>query len=184
MRAQLKFLLPAVAASLTLAACGSSGSGSASQAAATQTSTAASGAGTALVVKSAQNAALGSTVLVDAAGRTLYSLSGEQSGKLICTSSACTAVWHPLTATTATPAGSVGSLATVRRPDGSEQVTYNGMPLYTFTGDTAAGQAKGQGLKDVGTWAAVTVAAGTGAATAPATTQTTTSSGGAGKKYS
>jgi predicted lipoprotein with Yx(FWY)xxD motif len=183
MHADRKLLLPVLASSLTLAACGSSsgGYGSGSQAVATQASTAASGASAALV-RSAPVAALGSTVLVNAGGMTLYSLSGEQSGKFICTSSACLAAWHPLTATTSTPAGSVGSLATVKRPDGTEQVTYNGMPLYTFTGDTAAGEAKGQGLKDVGTWAAVTVGTGTGAATAPATTQTAPSSSGTSKK--
>lgn len=35
-------------------------------------------------------------------------------------------------------------------------MTYKGMPLYTFAEDTAPGQAKGQGIKDVGTWNAVT----------------------------
>jgi predicted lipoprotein with Yx(FWY)xxD motif len=40
------------------------------------------------VVKTASNATLGATVLVDAQGMTLYSLSGERSGKFICTSAA------------------------------------------------------------------------------------------------
>jgi predicted lipoprotein with Yx(FWY)xxD motif len=100
---------------------------------------------------------------------TLYSLSGEHNGKFICTSSACVQVWHPVTASAAgTPSGSVGSLGTVKRPDGTEQVTYKGMPLYTFAADQQPGDAKGQGLKDVGTWTAVTT---TGASTTP-TTQT------------
>ncbi len=37
------------------------------------------------------------------------------------------------------------------------QVTYKGMPLYSFAEDTQPGDAKGQGIKDVGTWSAVTV---------------------------
>ncbi len=178
MRLALKFLVPALAASLTLAACGSgsSSSGSSSQAAATPaatTSSAPAGEGTAAVVKTASNATLGATVLTDAQGMTLYSLSGEKNGKFICTSSACTQVWHPLSASGGTPSGSVGSLGSVKRPDGTEQVTYRGMPLYTFAQDQAPGDARGQGLKDVGTWTAVTTSAkssGASAAAAPATT--------------
>jgi predicted lipoprotein with Yx(FWY)xxD motif len=66
-------------------------------------------------------------------------------------------VWHPLTVSAgAAPRGSVPSLGTVMRPNGVEQVTYKGMPLYTFAQDTAPGQANGEGIKDVGTWNAVT----------------------------
>jgi predicted lipoprotein with Yx(FWY)xxD motif len=36
-----------------------------------------------------------------------------------------------------------GTLATITRDDGSLQVTYNGLPLYFFSGDQAAGDAKG-----------------------------------------
>jgi predicted lipoprotein with Yx(FWY)xxD motif len=187
MRSALKFLALPLAASLTLAACGSSSSssGSSSQAAAPATTTSSSsGEGTA-VVKSASNATLGTTVLVDAQGMTLYSLSGEQNGKWICTSSACTGIWHPVTApSSGTPSGSVGSLVTVKRPDGTMQVTYKGMPLYTFASDTNPGDAKGQGIKDVGTWTAVTASSSASAASAPATTHTETtppaSSGGGG----
>jgi predicted lipoprotein with Yx(FWY)xxD motif len=195
MRSALKFFVPALAASLTLAACGTSsnGSGSSSQAstAAAATTAASSGEGGA-VVKSAANTTLGATVLVDAQGMTLYSLSGEQGGKFICASSACTQVWHPLSASTGTPSGSVGSLGTVKRPDGTEQVTYKGMPLYTFSEDQTAGEAKGQGIKDVGTWTAVTTstkstsapAAAVPAATpAPATESESSSGGGGGYGY-
>ena len=95
---------------------------------------------------------------------TLYHLSGETNGKFICTSSACLKVWHPVSAT-ATPTGSVSSLGTVKRPDGTEQVTYKGTPLYTFTPDTKAGAVGGQGIKDVGTWTAVTTTATAASAT-------------------
>jgi predicted lipoprotein with Yx(FWY)xxD motif len=160
MRSAFKFLVPALAASLVLAACGSSSSnsGSASSAASTApaATTSSAGAEGAVLVKSASNASLKATVLTNAQGMTLYHLSGEQNGKFICTSSACVQVWHPLAVVAGTPSGSVGSLGTVKRPDGTEQVTYKGMPLYTFAQDTQAGEAKGQGIKDVGTWTAVT----------------------------
>ena len=124
-------------------------------------------------MKSTSNSTLGATVLVDAQGLTIYSLSGEQNGKWICTSAACTAIWHPVTApSSGTPSGSVGSLGTVTRPDGTRQVTYKGLPLYTFAEDTKPGDAKGQGIKDVGTWTAVAVSSqSASSASAPASTQ-------------
>jgi predicted lipoprotein with Yx(FWY)xxD motif len=188
MRSALKFLVPALATSLTLAACGSSSNGSKSSSeSATPATNAASSSESSATVKSASNAALGATVLVNGQGMTLYHLSGEQGGKWICTSSACTQVWHPVTVSSGTPSGSVGSLGTVKRPDGTEQVTYKGLPLYTFAQDQTAGEAKGQGIKDVGTWTAVTVTAGGApAATSPATTpaeSSAPSSSGGGSKY-
>jgi len=47
----------------------------------------------------------------------------------------------------------------VKRPDGTMQVAYKGMPLYTFAQDKAPGEANGQGIKDVGTWTAIVVSA-------------------------
>ena len=176
MRSAIKFFVPALAASLTLAACGSSSSksSSSSQAATTPAGTTSASSGeSAAVVKTASNATLGATVLVNAQGMTLYSLSGEHGGKFICTSSACTQVWHPLSASAGTPSGSVGSLGTVKRPDGTVQVTYKGMPLYTFAQDQKAGEATGQGIKDVGTWTAVTTGASSNSSGAPATPTTT-----------
>lgn len=168
MHPAMKALVPALAASLTLAACGSSSSKSGSS---TQTATPAAATASsegAAVVKSASNSTLGATVLVNAQGMTLYSLSGEHGGKFICTSSACLQVWHPLSASTGTPSGSVGSLGTVKRSDGTVQVTYKGMPLYTFAQDQNPGEAKGQGIKDVGTWTAVTVGSSSNSSSAPA----------------
>jgi predicted lipoprotein with Yx(FWY)xxD motif len=106
------------------------------------------------VVKTASSS-LG-TILVDSQGMTLYHLSGEQNGKFICTSSACVGVWHPLIApASGAPGGEGVTLGTVKRPEGTVQVTYKGTPLYTFTGDQQAGETKGQGIKDVGTWSVV-----------------------------
>ena len=186
MRPWLGLLVPTLAATVLLAACGgssksSSSTTSAASTAATQAASSQRAAGA--VVKTASSSSLGGTILVDAQGMTLYHLSGEQNGKFICTSSGCVQVWHPLTVQAgSTPSGTVGSLATVKRPDGTVQVTYQGLPLYTFAQDTAPGQANGQGIKDVGTWSAVTASSGnattTSTTSAPATSP---GSGGEGK---
>ncbi len=164
MRHLLKLSIPALAASLLLAACGSSSSSNTtSSAASTQPAAQTSTSSSTPVVKTASNS-LG-TILVDSQGMTLYHLSGEVNGKFICTSSACVGVWHPLIASSSgAPSGEGVSLGTVKRPEGTVQVTYKGTPLYTFTGDQQPGETKGQGIKDVGTWSAVR----TGSSSAPA----------------
>ena len=48
-------------------------------------------------------------------------------------------------------------LGTIRRPDGTRQVSYAGHPLYLFSGDTGRGQTNGEGLHDFGAgWYALT----------------------------
>lgn len=109
------------------------------------------------VAKKADNATLGKTVLTTTKGRTLYSLSAETKGRFICTGS-CLSIWHPLVVKAGVkPIGPV-KLGTIKRPDGRTQVTYKGRPLYSFGGDTRSGEANGEGIKDVGTWHAATVA--------------------------
>ncbi|HEY5261977.1 MAG TPA: hypothetical protein VIJ33_07670 [Solirubrobacteraceae bacterium] len=163
MRHLLKLSIPAIAISLLVAACGSSSSSNTTSSttsaqAAAQTSSNPSS----VVVKTTTNPTLG-TVLVDSRGMTLYHLSGERNGKFICTSSACVGIWHPLTvASGGAPSGEVGSLGTVKRPEGTEQVTYKGTPLYTFAQDQQPGETKGQGIKDVGTWSVVTTSPASG----------------------
>jgi predicted lipoprotein with Yx(FWY)xxD motif len=108
------------------------------------------------VAKEAENATLGKTILVTTKGRTLYSLSAESNGRFICTGG-CLSIWRPLLVPAAVkPTGPV-KLGTIERPDGRTQVTFKGRPLYSFSGDNKAGDANGEGIKDVGTWhAAVT----------------------------
>ncbi len=134
------------------------------------------------VVGTAQNATLASRVLVNHQGMTLYTLSAERNGRFICTATAkiagssqrCLQVWKPLLVKGAAPTGTIAGLGAVMRPDdGDTQLTYKGLPLYTFTGDRAAGDAAGNGFKDVGTWQAATVGAA-----ASASASTTQSSGG------
>lgn len=135
---QAAFLLTTVAAVIGLGSVGATAAPSPSQA-------------TMRVVKQAQNETLGRTVLTTKKGRTLYSLSVEKNGKFICTGS-CLSLWHPLVVPAGTkPTGPV-KLGIVKRPDGRLQVTYRGGPLYRFEGDAKAGEANGEGIKDVGTW--------------------------------
>jgi predicted lipoprotein with Yx(FWY)xxD motif len=179
MRHLLKLSIPAIAASLLIAACGSSSSKTTNSAASTQPAaqTSSSSSSSAVVVKSASSS-LG-TILVDSQGMTLYHLSGEQGGKFICTSTACLGVWHPLIASAGSePSGEVGSLGTVKRPEGTMQVTYKGTPLYTFTGDQQPGETKGQGIKDVGTWSVITTGSTSTPSSASGSSEPEKSSGG------
>lgn len=99
----------------------------------------------------AQNVGTMGMVLVDSSGRTLYYLKGESASSIQCTGS-CASNWPPLLIASGTKptagAGVSGNLATVKRPDGGIQVTFDGMPLYTFQGDSGPGQASGQGVSN------------------------------------
>ncbi|MGH2866819.1 MAG: COG4315 family predicted lipoprotein [Solirubrobacteraceae bacterium] len=149
----MRLSLPALAAvpvALLLAACGSSYSNSSPAATPAASATPASA-----TVHATANSTIGTTVLVNARGLTLYRLSGERTGHFICIKG-CLHLWHPLTVSAGSrPGGGVSGLGVIKRPGLGDQVTYNGMPLYTFAQDQSPGQAKGQGFKDVGTWNAV-----------------------------
>lgn len=96
------------------------------------------------------------SVLDTSNGLTLYHNTRESNGTIVCTG-ACAQEWPPVTVSgtvPASPAGA-GTFGTVDRPDGTTQLTFHGMPLYTFAGDTTAGQANGQGLYQDGLWFAV-----------------------------
>ena len=90
--------------------------------------------------------------LVDGQGRALYLFEADKSTTSTCTG-ACAAAWPPVTASAMPMAGggvSQSLLGTTKRADGTEQVTYNGHPLYYFAADTGAGMVKGQGSKEFG----------------------------------
>jgi predicted lipoprotein with Yx(FWY)xxD motif len=111
--------------------------------------------GSKTVAGEASAPSLHKTVLTNTKGLTLYTLSGEENGKFICTGS-CTRTWPPLlVAAGTTPKGPV-ALGTIKRPEGKTQVTFKGAPVYTFSGDSKKGEANGEGIKDVGVWHAVT----------------------------
>lgn len=129
---------------LALAGCGSNGGSGSSDAGGS-----AQGSGKVVNVTDAS----GHRVLVDAEGKALYMSDQEKSGKLLCTSGACGAIWTPLTVSsrsslTTAPPSLAKKLGTVARPDGSTQVTLDNRPLYTFSFDHSAGEVNGDGTKD------------------------------------
>jgi predicted lipoprotein with Yx(FWY)xxD motif len=98
-------------------------------------------------------------VLVDSEGRTLYAFSGDAGGAPSC-EGGCAKAWPPLLDESGEPQPSNGTgaarLGTVKRPDGTTQVTYAGHPLYEFGGDKAPGDANGNGESAFGgTWTAL-----------------------------
>jgi len=90
--------------------------------------------------------------LADGQGRTMYLFEGDRGSTSTCTG-VCASTWPPVTATAMPMAGggvSQALLGTTKRADGTEQLTYNGHPLYYFSADTGSGMAKGQGTKAFG----------------------------------
>ena len=140
-----------------LAACGSSGTPSASGTtkAANASSTTPAAAGS--VVISTRSTSHG-TVLVNAKGHTLYWFAIDTPTTSKCTGS-CATYWPPVIGkpTAAAGASLTHALGSITRSNGQIQATYDGHPLYTYVGDTAAGDVKGNGLKlSGGLWWAVT----------------------------
>jgi predicted lipoprotein with Yx(FWY)xxD motif len=91
-------------------------------------------------------------ILDDAHGRTLYLFRKDPRGRSACTG-ACATAWPPLRANGKPIAGrsaSASLLGTTPRHDGAPQITYNGHPLYTYTGDQKPGETNGQGLTAFG----------------------------------
>jgi predicted lipoprotein with Yx(FWY)xxD motif len=169
-----RWLAPAgiAAAALMIAACGSSTSSTSSTPPAAAASSAPAASGTALKTTTIG----GVTVLTNAQGFTLYWFAPDTSTTSKCNGS-CATFWPPVKGPATAGAGVTGKLATITRADGSTQATYNGHPLYTYKGDTAPGQDKGNGLNlSGGVWHDVTASG----AAAPAPSTSTSSGGGYG----
>jgi predicted lipoprotein with Yx(FWY)xxD motif len=103
------------------------------------------------------------TVLVDGRGRTVYVLTSAGKKNVPCTdANGCTAVWPDLPLPKGQGVETVGMdldyslLSTMKLSDGETYPTYNGYLMYEYTGDSAQGQANGQGIKSFGgTWYAL-----------------------------
>ena len=146
----LRWLAPAglAVAALVVAACGSSptsGTGAASSAPPTSSAPASSSSGTMIKTTTIS----GATVLTNSQGFTLYWFVPDTPTTSKCNGS-CAAFWPPVAGPATAGPGVTGKLGTISRADGSTQATYNGHPLYTYKGDTAPGQAKGNGVNASG----------------------------------
>jgi predicted lipoprotein with Yx(FWY)xxD motif len=99
-------------------------------------------------------------ILVNARGRTLYAFTKDARNRDRCvTSAGCTAVW-PVATSAGKPHAGRGvkrsMLSTIRLANGSRQITYAGHPLYTYAGDSSAGETGYVGVSQFGgTWLAV-----------------------------
>jgi predicted lipoprotein with Yx(FWY)xxD motif len=172
------------ALALALSACASSGSSSgaasAPAAGASSSAPAASSSGSTVNMTTINGVA----VLTNSAGKTLYWFAPDTSTTSKCTGS-CATYWPPVTGPVTAGSGVTGTLGTITRSDGTMQATYDGHPLYTYVGDTAAGQAKGNGLNlSGGLWYEMTVSGAKPAvATAGSTGSASTGSAGGGYGY-
>ncbi len=174
-----RWLAPAGLAAVTLivAACGSSsaGSGAASSTPSSAATAASSPASPGTALKTAKIG--GATVLTNAGSFTLYWFAPDTPTKSNCDGS-CTTFWPPVKGPATPGPGVTGKLGTITRSEGTIQATYNGHPLYTYVGDTAPGQAKGNGLNvSGGVWHEVTVSG------LAASTSSSGSGGGGGSGY-
>lgn len=203
----VRVAVPLAAVAVFAAAC--SGSGTTSPAANSSVSTlpgtptpattpagssSSSGAGSAAGVTVQTHSGPDGTYLTDAAGRTLYLWTADTGMTSMCTGT-CATAWPPLTSSGMPSAGSgvtASELGLSKRADGTEQVTYNGHPLYYFIKDTAPGQMSGQGLKGFGApwWmvspagTAITMSAGSASSAAPSPTQNGSTGSGGGSSWS
>jgi predicted lipoprotein with Yx(FWY)xxD motif len=146
---------------LTAAACSDDTSGtppagggeSTSSSAGGETSSAAGGGGAA-EVSTSEVKGLG-TILVDGEGFTLYLFKMDTGDTSTCTSD-CSSTWPALYTDGAPTAGGdadASLLGTSDFPGGGTQVTYDGHPLYRYSGDQAPGDANGQEIGEI--WYAV-----------------------------
>jgi predicted lipoprotein with Yx(FWY)xxD motif len=166
-------LCPLLVTAAVVAGCGSSSSSSSSSAApaasassstsSSTTAAASSGGGyggygnksaaatsAAAVTVTTKSNKLGTILAAGPKQLTVYLFEGDKGMSSTC-SGPCASVWPPVSGKPA-PAGKAqaGNLGTVKRSDGSTQVTYKGHPLYYFAKDKDGGDAYGQGINGFG----------------------------------
>jgi predicted lipoprotein with Yx(FWY)xxD motif len=138
-----------LAVALLAAAC-SSGSSSSSSSGSTSNSSSPSAATSSTMITTKTSS--GGSFLTNSAGRAIYLFMADSTGKSTC-DGACASAWPPVIAAgqpTAAGGAQATDLGTITRSDGTKQVTYDGHPLYYFSGDTGPGTDKGQGIDGFG----------------------------------
>jgi predicted lipoprotein with Yx(FWY)xxD motif len=160
---------------LAVAGCGGSDNGASAASAASQTAS-----GHSATVGVANEGNLG-MILVDSQGRTLYMFQKDSGMKSACFG-ACASDWPPLRASgkpTVSSGANASMVGTTTRSDGKPQVTYNGHPLYLYTGDQKPGDTNGEGLTAFGGgWFALSPAGNQVSGQASSSGGGTSSSGG------
>jgi predicted lipoprotein with Yx(FWY)xxD motif len=140
----------ALSAAVVVAACSSGATSSSAAAPAASpaggsSSSAGASSSSGTVITTAKSSA--GTVLATSSGRAVY-LWAKDTGDMSNCNGACAGAWPPVTTTgTATASGgaTASDIGTITRSDGTKQVTYDGHPLYYFSGDSGPGTASGQG---------------------------------------
>jgi predicted lipoprotein with Yx(FWY)xxD motif len=168
--------LAVIAASVAIAACGDDDDSDSEGTAAGATTGTIAG-GETIAVQSIE----GREVLVDADGNALYTNDQDTASEIVCTDE-CAVDWLPVTTEAAQPGSDdpnvEAKLGVVASPDGGNQVTYDGKPLYTFIEDSP-GVVTGDGFTDdfagvTFTWTAATVGGSQQSATTTTETETET----------
>ena len=172
----------ALAFVVVLAACGSSGSKTKTTATTTGSSATTTAAASGATINSGQTP-LGA-VLVNSEGRTLYHFAKDTATTSAC-NAGCSSTWPPVTVPSGQQpqagTGVSGTFTVINRADGTQQAVFNGQPLYTYSGDSKAGDTNGEGIG--GVWHVVKAsgaAAGAGATTPTTAAHATTTYRGAG----
>lgn len=133
-----RWAIPAAVAAAVLAGCGSS----------TKPASASGGDAETLGTRTGDHG----TYLTADDGRSVYLWDGDSTGRSLCTGG-CASLWPPVTtegAPRAEGGAKAADLGTIKRSDGTTQVTYRGHPLYYYVPDTKAGQVTGQGIDSFG----------------------------------
>ena len=132
----------AIAATLVIAACGSSSAtGNSGSGSGSGSSPAAAASGGALTTAKVG----GATLLTNSKGFTLYWFVPDTSTTSKC-NAACIKYWPPVPGPASAGSGVTGTLGVITRSNGAKQATWDGHPLYTYVGDTSPGMAKGNNL--------------------------------------
>jgi predicted lipoprotein with Yx(FWY)xxD motif len=156
--------LPALAVTATAllaAACGSSGSPASSGG--TPPAAGKAKAAPAKVTINAQQVGKLGSILVTSTGLVLYMFVPDKDQKVTCVS-LCAATWPPVfVASGGTVTAGAGvqqsMLGTDPDPAGGKVVTYDGWPLYGYTGDQSPGQTTGQAVNvNGGLWYVINTA--------------------------
>src|SRR5580700_1614421 len=127
------------------------------------------------IVLTTRNSPTMGAYLTSSHGFTLYTFTEDTSTRSSCTG-ACGKLWPPLLVPKSAKLARLvhgvpaSRLGTVKRPNGTSQLTYEGRPLYLFAGDKHVGQTSGEGVGNVWFVALVTPAKATTAAQTPSPT--------------